>query len=72
MEAMLKQAAARKQENDRYEQRKIQREREQEEDEFGDKEKFVTSAYKQRQAEIQALEEEERAKEGKRKEFLQF
>lgn len=42
--------------------KKLQREREEEGDEFADKEKFVTGAYKEQQEENKRLEEEERRK----------
>ncbi|KAL7939034.1 coiled-coil domain-protein 55 domain-containing protein [Trichoderma chlorosporum] len=45
------------------EEKKIAREREAEGDEFADKEKFVTEAYKKQQEENKRLEEEERRKE---------
>ncbi|BFZ60361.1 hypothetical protein YB2330_001397 [Saitoella coloradoensis] len=48
----------------RAEEKLIQREREKEGEEFADKEKFVTSAYKKQQEELRRLEEEEREKEG--------
>ena len=41
----------------------ITQEREAEGDEFADKEKFVTSAYKKKMAEMEALEAEEKRKE---------
>ncbi|GBB91067.1 hypothetical protein RclHR1_18190002 [Rhizophagus clarus] len=43
--------------------RKIQKEREAEGDEFDDKEKFVTQAYKEQQEELKKAEEEERKRE---------
>ncbi|KAJ3186562.1 hypothetical protein HDU85_007382 [Gaertneriomyces sp. JEL0708] len=63
MEALLKNAAKRKIELERVELRKVQREREQEGDEFGDKEKFVTGAYKQHLEELKKIEEEEKRRE---------
>jgi coiled-coil domain-containing protein 55 len=42
----------------------IQREREQEGDEFTDKEQFVTQAYKDQMAEVQRAEEEEKRRDG--------
>lgn len=42
----------------------MQREREAEGDEFADKDKFVTQAYKDQMAEVRKAEEEERAREG--------
>lgn len=57
--------AAEQRERDRgvAELKKIQREREAEGDEFADKEKFVTEAYKRKQEEDKKAEEEERRKE---------
>lgn len=57
--------AAEQRERDRgvAELKKIQREREAEGDEFEDKEKFVTEAYKRKQEEDKKAEEEERRKE---------
>src|SRR6266699_3027437 len=46
------------------EEKKMQREREAEVDEFAGKEKFVTEAYKKQQVENKRLEEEERRREG--------
>ena len=42
---------------------KVQKEREEEGDEFADKEKFVTSAYRKKMEEMQKLDEEEKKKE---------
>ena len=42
----------------------IQREREQEGDEFADKDQFVTQAYKDQMAEVRKAEEEEKKREG--------
>ena len=53
----------RKLELERAEERRVQRERELEGELFGDKEKFVTQAYLDRQKELQRLEDEERRKE---------
>lgn len=57
--------AAQQRERDRgvAELKKIQREREAEGDEFADKEKFVTEAYKRKQEEDRRAEEEERRRE---------
>lgn len=57
--------AAEQRERDRSiaEMKKIQREREAEGDEFADKEKFVTEAYKKKQEEDRKAEEEEKRKE---------
>lgn len=63
--------AAEQRERDRStaEMKKIQREREAEGDEFADKEKFVTEAYKKKQVDDRLAEEEEkkREQEGKKK-----
>lgn len=56
-------AAVRKRDATIAEEKKLARERETEGDEFADKEKFVTSAYKKQQEENRRLEEEERIKE---------
>ncbi|KAJ3035389.1 hypothetical protein HDV00_004034 [Rhizophlyctis rosea] len=63
MEGLLKAAAQRKIDLERADERKAQREREQEGEEFGDKERFVTQAFKEKQAELKRLEEEERRRE---------
>ena len=42
---------------------KVQKEREEEGDEFADKEKFVTSAYRKKMEEMAKLDEEEKKKE---------
>ena len=60
---LLKQAEIREKENERRIERKVQKEREAEGDEFADKEKFVTSAYRKKMEEMQKLEEEEKRKE---------
>ncbi|CAD6444915.1 f0e8f589-2452-4301-bc87-52f95ba17a5e [Sclerotinia trifoliorum] len=57
-------AAVRKRDSTIAEEKKLARERETEGDEYADKEKFVTSAYKKQQEENRRLEEEERLKEG--------
>lgn len=57
---LLKAAAARQIEYERRQDRKIQKEREEEGDIFGDKESFVTENYRKRMEERQRLEEEER------------
>merc|ERR1712241_468911 len=46
-------------EEERRKERKVQKEREAEGDEFADKEKFVTSAYRKKMEEMQKLEEED-------------
>ncbi|ORX95643.1 hypothetical protein K493DRAFT_337277 [Basidiobolus meristosporus CBS 931.73] len=60
IEGLLRSAEIRKKDLLRAEERMIQHERETEGDEFADKEKFVTSAYKQQQEEMRKWEEEER------------
>lgn len=57
-------AATRKLDYVRAEEKLIQREREAEGDEFSDKEKFVTQAYKDQMAEVRRAEEEEKKREG--------
>ncbi|TLD09473.1 hypothetical protein E2P81_ATG10154 [Venturia nashicola] len=57
---LLDAAARRKQDQQIAREKQLQRERENEGDEFADKEKFVTGAYKQQQEETRRLEEEER------------
>lgn len=57
---LLDAAARRKQDQQVAREKQLQRERENEGDEFADKEKFVTSAYKQQQEETRRLEEEEK------------
>ncbi|CAK4020302.1 Hypothetical predicted protein [Lecanosticta acicola] len=59
---LLDAAARRKQDQQVAKEKMLQREREAEGDEFADKEKFVTDAYKQQQEENKRLEEEERKK----------
>lgn len=59
---LLDAAARRKQDQQVAREKQLQRERENEGDEFADKEKFVTSAYKQQQEETRRLEEEEKKK----------
>jgi coiled-coil domain-containing protein 55 len=56
----MKAAAERQMEFEKRQDRKIQKEREAEGDEFGDKEAFVTASYRKRMEERQKLEEEER------------
>ncbi|KAF2165357.1 hypothetical protein M409DRAFT_67216 [Zasmidium cellare ATCC 36951] len=59
---LLDAAARRKQDQQVAKEKLLQKEREAEGDEFADKEKFVTGAYKQQQEENRRLEEEERKK----------
>lgn len=63
MSNLLAAAAIRKRDATIAEEKKLAREREAEGDEFADKEKFVTSAYKKQQEENRRLEEEERIRE---------
>lgn len=63
MTNLLAAAAVRKRDATIAEEKKLARERETEGDEFADKEKFVTSAYKKQQEENRRLEEEERIRE---------
>ena len=57
-------AATRKLDRIRAEEKMLERERELEGDEFADKDKFVTQAYKDQMAEVRRQEEEEKATEG--------
>jgi coiled-coil domain-containing protein 55 len=59
MTHLLASTEQRKRDHDRAREKAIQRERENEGDEFADKEKFVTSAYKKQQEENRRAEEEE-------------
>lgn len=63
MSNLLAAAAVRKRDATIAEEKKLARDREAEGDEFADKEKFVTSAYKKQQEENRRLEEEERIRE---------
>merc|ERR1712066_670279 len=60
IENLLKQAEIRTKENERRIERQVQKEREAEGDEFADKEKFVTSAYRKKMEELQKLDEEDK------------
>ncbi|KAK7181790.1 hypothetical protein DPSP01_012531 [Paraphaeosphaeria sporulosa] len=62
MEALFESAEQRKKDQLRARDKILQREREAEGDEFADKEKFVTGAYKLQQEEARKAEEEERKK----------
>lgn len=57
---LLDAAARRKQDQQVAREKQLQRERENEGDEFADKEKFVTGAYKEQQEDTRRLEEEEK------------
>ncbi|RFU80849.1 coiled-coil domain-containing 55 [Trichoderma arundinaceum] len=63
MQNLMRAADVRKRDQLIAEEKKIAREREAEGDEFADKEKFVTEAYKKQQEENKRLEEEERRRE---------
>lgn len=63
MTNLLAAAAVRKRDATIAEEKKLAREREAEGEEYADKEKFVTSAYKKQQEENRRLEEEERIRE---------
>lgn len=64
IESFLAAAQTRKLDRLRAEEKMLQREREKEGDEFEDKEKFVTEAYKKQMEEVRKAEEEEKAREG--------
>jgi len=63
MENLMAAAEVRKRDQLRAKDRLLQREREIEGDEFADKEKFVTEAYKEQQEEVRKAEEAERLRE---------
>ncbi|KAK5451799.1 hypothetical protein LTS15_008059 [Exophiala xenobiotica] len=63
MGSLLQSAEVRKRDQLRAREKLLQREREAEGDEFADKEKFVTGAYKKQQEETRRLEEEEKKRE---------
>ncbi|KAJ3286508.1 hypothetical protein HDU79_006425 [Rhizoclosmatium sp. JEL0117] len=63
VENLLKASLNRKIELERVEDRKVAKERALEGDLFGDKDAFVTEAYKERQKELRRLEDEEKRKE---------
>ncbi|KAG8746918.1 hypothetical protein FRC10_003089 [Ceratobasidium sp. 414] len=63
MKNLLDTAATRRLDHLRAEEKMMQREREAEGDEFEDKEKFVTQAYKDQMAEVRRAEAEEKARE---------
>jgi coiled-coil domain-containing protein 55 len=64
IDGLLNSAATRKLDYLRAEEKMMHREREQEGDEFKDKEAFVTQAYKDQMAEVRRAEEEEKRREG--------
>ncbi|KAK5018487.1 putative nuclear speckle splicing regulatory protein 1 like protein [Cryomyces antarcticus] len=63
MDHLLAAAEVRKRDQLRAKDKLLQKEREAEGDEFADKEKFVTSAYKEQEEEVRRLEEEEKKRE---------
>lgn len=63
MSSLLAAAEVRKRDQLRAKEKMLAKEREAEGDEFADKEKFVTSAYKRQQEEVRRLEEEEAIRE---------
>lgn len=65
MESFIAAAQTRKLDRLRAEEKLLERERLNEGDEFADKEKFVTEAYKRQMEEVRKAEEEEKAREGK-------
>lgn len=68
MSNLLASAEVRKRDQLRAKERALQKERETEDDEFADKEKFVTGAYKQQQEEQRKLDEEEKKREAEEEE----
>ena len=68
MEKALAAAEVRKRDQLRAKDKMLQREREAEGEDFADKAKYVTSAYKKQQEEVRRLEEEERRKEKRERE----
>lgn len=58
----MKRAAEKKLEDERVIERKVQRERELEGDQFKDKEQFMTAGYKKKLEELKRKEEEEKRK----------
>ncbi|KAG0161539.1 hypothetical protein PDIDSM_9073 [Penicillium digitatum] len=68
MQNLLQSAEIRKRDQLRAKDRQLAREREAEGDEFDDKEKFVTSAYKAQQVELRKAEEEEARREKEKEE----
>lgn len=64
IEAFLQSAQTRKLDRLRAEEKMLQLEREKEGDEFADKDKLVTEAYKKQMAEVRKAEEEEKQREG--------
>lgn len=64
MESFLAAAETRRLDRLRAEEKMLERERQSEGEEFADKEKFVTEAYKRQMEEVRKAEEEEKAREG--------
>lgn len=67
IESFLQAAATRRLDRLRAEEKMLSIEREKEGDEFADKEKFVTEAYKKQMEEVRKAEEEEKQREGESK-----
>lgn len=63
MGSLMDSAEVRKRDQLRAREKLLKREREEEGDEFADKEKFVTGAYKKQQEELKIMEEEEKKRE---------
>ncbi|KAG2177295.1 hypothetical protein INT43_007952 [Umbelopsis isabellina] len=75
VEGLIEMAELRKRDRLRADEKKVEREREEEGDLYGDKEAFVTSSYKEQKEELRRLEEEEKkkeAQEAKKKTFNGF
>jgi coiled-coil domain-containing protein 55 len=68
MTSLLQSAEVRKRDQLRAKEKLLQKEREAEGDEFADKEKFVTGAYKAQQEEVRKLEEEEKKRDAQEEE----
>ena len=68
MTSLMQSAEVRKRDQLRAQERLLQKERQAEGDEFADKEKFVTGAYKAQQEEIRKMEEEEAKREAEEEE----
>lgn len=64
IESFLAAAQTRKLDRLRAEEKMLEREREKEGDEFADKDKFVTEAYRKQMEEVRLAEEEEKRREG--------
>ena len=68
MTSLMQSAEVRKRDQLRAQERLLQREREAEGDDFADKEKFVTGAYKEQQEEVRRMEKEEAKREAEEEE----